>query len=108
MVTLLRGAVYRVDLGDAERAHEQRGRRLGVIVSRTDLISPMVTVVPMSTSARPTVFRPVIEIDGQETTLLVDQLRSIDVDYIGKYVAVLNPTDLATLDDTLGRYLGIV
>lgn len=107
MVTVLRGAIHRVDLGDAERAHEQRGRRLAVIVSRTDLISPMVTVVPLSTSARPIAFRPVIEIDGQETTLLVDQLRSIDLDYIGKSVAVLNPTDLATLDATIGRYLGI-
>nr|MDT0667196.1 type II toxin-antitoxin system PemK/MazF family toxin [Micromonospora sp. DSM 115978] len=30
---VIRGAVYRVDLGDAKRGHEQRGRRLGLVLS---------------------------------------------------------------------------
>ncbi|CAM4516173.1 type II toxin-antitoxin system PemK/MazF family toxin [Nocardia ninae] len=107
MVNLIRGAVHRVDLGDAKRGHEQRGRRLGIIVSPTDLLSSVVTIVPTSTSARSSVFRPVTEIDGRETLLLVDQVRTIDLDYLGKFVEMLNRTDVAALDDALGRYLGI-
>jgi mRNA interferase MazF len=32
-VGVICGAVYPVDLGDAKRGHEQRGRRLGLIIS---------------------------------------------------------------------------
>ncbi|MFE9574758.1 type II toxin-antitoxin system PemK/MazF family toxin [Nocardia sp. NPDC006044] len=107
MVSVIRGAVHRIDLGDAKRGHEQRGRRLGIIVSPTDLLSSVVTVVPTSTSAQRSIFRPSAEIDDRETLLLVDQIRTIDLDYLGRFVGMLNRTDLATLDDTLGRFLGI-
>jgi hypothetical protein len=30
---MIRGAVYPVDLGEAKRGHEQRGRRLGLVIS---------------------------------------------------------------------------
>ena len=30
---MIRGAVHPVDLGDAKRGHEQRGRRLGLVIS---------------------------------------------------------------------------
>ncbi|MFI6048049.1 type II toxin-antitoxin system PemK/MazF family toxin [Nocardia sp. NPDC051321] len=107
MVNVIRGAIHRVDFGDAKRGHEQRGRRLGIIVSPTDLISSVVTVVPTSTSARPSIFRPRAEIDGRETMLLIDQIRTIDLDYLGKFVEMLNRTDMAALDNTIGRFLGI-
>jgi mRNA interferase MazF len=29
---MIRGAVYPIDLGDAKRGHEQRGRRLGLVI----------------------------------------------------------------------------
>jgi mRNA interferase MazF len=31
---VIRGAVYRVDLGDAKRGHEQRGRRYGLVIDQ--------------------------------------------------------------------------
>ncbi|MFI6173214.1 type II toxin-antitoxin system PemK/MazF family toxin [Nocardia sp. NPDC051052] len=107
MVRVIRGAVHRVDLGDAERGHEQRGRRLGVIVSPPDSPLPVVTIIPTSTSAGTAINRPAVEIDGQETKLLIDQIRIIDRDYLGKFVQMLTRTDMAALDNTLGRYLGI-
>jgi mRNA interferase MazF len=30
---MTRGAVYPIDLGDAKRGHERRGRRLGLVIS---------------------------------------------------------------------------
>ncbi len=44
---MIRGAVYRVDLG-RPRSHEQGGRRLGLILSPSDSPLSVVTVVPSS------------------------------------------------------------
>jgi hypothetical protein len=64
---VIRGAVYRVDLGDAKRGHEQRGRRLGVVLSPSSMAWSVATIVPTSTSAQSAVFRPELEINGQLT-----------------------------------------
>lgn len=103
---MIRGAIYRIDLGEARRGHEQRGRRYGVVLSRTDWT--MVTVVPTSTSAQPSRFRPEIELDGRKTLLLVDQIRSLDIDYLkGDPVSYLTREDLTSLDRAAIRYLGL-
>ena len=34
---MLRGAVYRVDLGETKRGHEQRGRRYGLVISPSSM-----------------------------------------------------------------------
>ncbi|WP_332838652.1 type II toxin-antitoxin system PemK/MazF family toxin [Nocardia bovistercoris] len=107
MVVLIRGAVHKVDLGEAKRGHEQRGRRLGVVVSPSDWLGSTVTIVPTSTSAGGSVFRPLVEINGRETRLLVDQIHTIDTDYLKDQVDNLTRDAMAELDDTLGRYLGI-
>lgn len=59
---MIRGAVYRVDFGDAKRGHEQRGRRYAVVISPGSMPWSVVTVVPTSTSAQPAVFRPELEV----------------------------------------------
>ena len=67
------------------------------------------TVVPTSTSAQPAVFRPQIEVAGQKTLALCDQIRTIDTDYISaEMVAFLSRDELAALDDALARYLGLM
>jgi mRNA interferase MazF len=67
-----------------------------------------VTVVPTSTSAQDAVCRPVLEIDGQATHLLVDQIRSIDVDYIvGDPVHYLERDELGEVEHAVARYLGL-
>ena len=50
---MIRGAVYPVDLGDAKRGHEQRGRRLGLVISIEQNAWSTVTIIPTSTSAHP-------------------------------------------------------
>jgi mRNA interferase MazF len=103
---VIRGAVYRVDLGEQRRGHEQRGRRYGVVLSRTDWST--VTIVPTSTSAQPSRFRPEIDIDSTATLLLVDQVRSVDVDYVkGDPVGYLTREELTALDAAVIRYLGL-
>ena len=105
---MIRGAVYRVDLGDARRGHEQRGRRYGLVLSPTDMAWNVATVVPTSTRAQPAVFRPEIDLGGVPTRFLVDQLRSIDVRFIHHEPAFfLHRDELEEVEIAVARYLGL-
>lgn len=104
---MIRGAVYRIDLGPA-RGHEQRGKRLGLVVSPSESPLSVVTVIPTSTSAQPAIHRPELEIAGRPTRMLIDQIRSIDTDYlIGDPVDYLSRDELAEVELALAHYLGV-
>ncbi|MDK3256454.1 type II toxin-antitoxin system PemK/MazF family toxin [Blastococcus capsensis] len=105
---MIRGAVYRVDLGVARRGHEQRGRRYGLVLSPTDMAWSVATVVPTSTQAQPAVFRPEIELGGVLTRFLVDQMRSIDVRFVeGEPAFFLHRDELDEVEVAVTRYLGL-
>lgn len=105
---MIRGAVYRVDLGEASRGHEQRGRRYGLVLSPTDMAWSVATVVPTSTQARPAVFRPEIELGGVPTRFLVDQMRVIDVRFVaGEPAFFLHREELEEVELAVARYLGL-
>ena len=105
---MIRGAVYRVDLGDP-RGHEQGGRRLGVVLSPSNMPWSVATIVPTSTSAQSAAFRPELEIQGERTVLLVDQIRTVDVDYLpGEPVDFLHHEEMAALKEAVVNYLGLV
>lgn len=104
---MIRGAVYRIDLGRG-RGHEQGGRRLGLVISPSESPLSVVTVVPTSTSAGFSIHRPQLEIDGRHTRMLVDQVRSVDVEYVvGDPVDFLNRDELAKVELALAHYLGV-
>ena len=106
---MIRGAVYPVDLGDAKRGHEQRGRRLGLIISIEQNAWSVVTIIPTSTSAQASVFRPEVVIAGQETKILIDQVRTIDVSYVtGELIDCLSQDDMAQVEHSLSRYFGLL
>lgn len=105
---MIRGAVYKVNLGDEKRGHEQRGRRYGLIVSPTSMPWSVATIVPTSRSAREAVFRPTLELMGVPTRFLVDQMRSIDVRYVeGDPIAYLERDEMAEVEHAMTRYLGL-
>jgi mRNA interferase MazF len=104
---VIRGAVYRVDLSEAKRGHEQRGRRYGLVLSPTADWN-VATIVPTSTSARPMRFRPVMELLGERVVYLVDQIRSIDTAFIhGDPVHYLSHHELMEIETAAVRYLGL-
>ena len=82
--------------------HEQQGRRFGVAV-QSDALLPrsVVLVAPTSTCARPASFRPVIELDGQQTTVLVEQVGAVDVTRLGDMVGHLRPEEQWGIDTAL-------
>jgi mRNA interferase MazF len=105
---VIRGAVYRIDVG-RPRGHEQGGRRLGLVISPSDSPLSVVTVVPTSTSAGPSIHRPELEIGGQVTRVLVDQVRSVDTGYVaGDPVDFLNRDELGEVELALAHYLGVL
>ncbi|HET8930000.1 MAG TPA: type II toxin-antitoxin system PemK/MazF family toxin [Acidimicrobiales bacterium] len=104
---MIRGAVYRIDLG-RHRGHEQGGRRLGLVMSPSGSPLSVVTVIPTSTSAGGSIHRPRVEIAGRSTCLLVDQIRSIDHDYlIGEPVDHLGREHLGEVELAVAHYLGV-
>lgn len=104
---MIRGAMYRVDLGQTNRGHEQRGKRLGLVLSPTSMPWNVATIIPTSTSAQPAVFRPALDI-GQLTRFLVDQIHSIDTNYIhGDPVHYLDHHDLHEIEYAVAHYLGL-
>jgi mRNA interferase MazF len=106
---MIRGAIYPVDLGDAKRGHEQRGRRLGLVISIEQNAWPTVTIIPTSSSAQASVFRPDVVIAGRETKVLIDQVRTIDTSYVvGELVDYLSRDDMAQVEHGLSRYFGIL
>ena len=106
---MIRGAVYPVDLGDAERGHEQRGRRLGLVISIEQDAWSTVTIIPTSISAQASVFRPEVGVAGRDTRVLIDQIRTIDVSYVtGEIVDYLTRDDMAQVEHGLSRYVGLL
>ncbi|MCM3503016.1 type II toxin-antitoxin system PemK/MazF family toxin [Microbacterium sp. P26] len=103
---VIRGGIYQIDLGQP-RGHEQGGKRYGVVISPSDIGLPVVTVVPTSKSAQSSVVRPEVEILGDTTRLLIDQIRSIDENYVGELVELLPRDDYRALMAVIVRYYDI-
>ena len=94
-----RGEVYRLrDRG----GHEQAGVRYGVIV-QSDAFLPRSTVLvaPTSRSARAASFRPEIEIGGETSRVLVEQLGAVDTTRLGELAGLLSAQEMWGVDAAL-------
>ena len=103
----MRGDVYQLKAPRDARGREQRGNRYAVVV-QSDLL-PLSTwlVAPTSTSARPTSFRPEIEIDGKTTLVLVEQTAAVDPERLGHLVGHLTQNEMSTVESALKVVLGL-
>ncbi|MFI7541782.1 type II toxin-antitoxin system PemK/MazF family toxin [Actinoplanes sp. NPDC049599] len=101
----MRGDVHRLKAPRDARGHEQRGNRYAVVV-QSDLL-PLSTwlVAPTSTSARPTSFRPEIDIQGKTAYVLVEQTAAVDPERLGEMVGHLTRHELAAVDAALRTVL---
>ena len=84
------------------------GPRFGVVVQSDALLPRSVVIVaPTSRSARPASFRPEIEVAGDRTRVLVEQLGAVDARRLGARVGRLDAEDLWSIDDALETVLGL-
>ncbi len=97
----MRGDVYQLKAPRETRGHEQRGNRYAVVV-QSDLL-PLSTwlVAPTSTSARPTSFRPEVEINGKSTLVLVEQIAAVDPERLGQLVGHLTTREMTDVDEAI-------
>lgn len=104
---MLRGDVYAFRLPRG-RGQEQQGRRYGVVVQANELLPrSVVLVAPTSRSARPASFRPEVEVNGETTRVLVEQVCAIDTGRLGRLVGHITPEQQWGVDEALLTVLGL-
>ncbi len=88
--------------------HEQQGRRYGILIQADELLPrSVVLIAPTSRSARPASFRPEIELDGEVTRVLVEQLGAVDVSRLGDSHGHLTAAEVWAVDEALTTVLGL-
>ena len=104
---MLRGDVYRFKLPRGV-GHEQHGDRFGVVVQANEFLPrSVVLVAPTSRSARPASFRPEIDVAGDRTRVLVEQLGAVDTTLLGDLAGHLSPEEVWGIDEALLAVLGL-
>ena len=104
---MLRGDIYRFRLPKGV-GHEQHGDRFGVVVQADELLPRSVVIVaPTSRSARAASIRPEIEVEGETTRVLVEQLGAVDAGRLGDLAGHLSREELWGVDEALTTVLGL-
>jgi mRNA interferase MazF len=104
---VLRGDVYRLQIPKGV-GHEQHGDRYGVVV-QADAFLPrsVVIVAPTSRSARAASFRPEVDVAGQATRVLVEQVGAVDSSRLSELAGHLTPEEMWGVDDALATVLDL-
>ncbi len=88
--------------------HEQQGVRYGVVVQADEFLPRSVVIVaPTSRSARAASFRPSINVDGEATRVLVEQLGAVDVQRLGESLGAVTAAEMWSIEDALVAVLGL-
>ena len=104
---MLRGDIHEFRMPRGQ-GHEQRGRRFGVVVHANEFLPrSVVLVAPTSRSARPASFRPEIDLLGENTRILVEQVGAIDAGCLGELVGRVTPEQQWGIDEALMTILGL-
>ena len=105
---MVRGEVFRLHRMREARGGEQRGARYAVVLQADELL-PLSTVIvaPTSASAPPRSFRPVIDVNGQSTRVLIEQMSAVSVDRLGASAGRLAAAELRAVDEALVLVLGL-
>jgi mRNA interferase MazF len=102
-----RGDVHRFKIPKG-RGHEQHGERYGVVV-QSDVMLPrsVVIVAPTTRSAKPASFRPEVNVAGDLTRVLVEQVGAVDLQRLGRRVGKLTAEEMWSVDEALLVVLGL-
>ena len=104
----MRGDVYRLRAPRGARGHGQQGRRYAVVVQSDDFEALSTWLVaPTSTSARPAMFRPAVQVNGDETLVLAEQTSAIDPSRLGERAGHLSFDELRAVDAALRLVLSL-
>jgi mRNA interferase MazF len=105
---VVRGEIRRLRIPGGRRGSEQRGARFAVIVQADELLAlSTVLVAPTSRSAPPRSFRPLIEVGGESTRVLVEQTTAVSTERLGESARRLKAHELRAVDEALALVLGL-
>jgi mRNA interferase MazF len=105
---MVRGEILRLPAPRAARGREQRGARYAVVVQANPLLAlSTVLVAPTSRKASPASFRPEIRLDGTPTRVMVDQLRAVDAERLGRSAGRLDAAELRAVNRALATVLAL-
>jgi mRNA interferase MazF len=95
-----RGDVYRIRLPQ-RRGHELHGARYAVLVQADELLGLSTALVaPTSLRAQAASFRPEVDIAGQRTRVMVEQLRALDVRWLDDF-GHLSASEMRGVDEAV-------
>lgn len=104
---MLRGDVFAFR-PQRRSGHEQQGRRYAVVLQADELLPRSVVVVaPTSRSARPASIRPEIDLLGETSRVLIEQLGAVDVTRLADLVGCLTPEQQWGVDEALLTVLSL-
>ena len=103
----MRGDVHELPAPRDAEGHEQSGRRYAVVVQSDLLPLSTLLVAPTSTSARPTSFRPEVEINGKTTYVLAEQTVAVQPERLGRVVAHLSNDEISAVNAALRTVLDL-
>jgi mRNA interferase MazF len=105
---VIRGEVRRLRVPRDRRGSEQRGARFAVIVQADELLAlSTVLVAPTSRSAPARSFRPVIDLDGQATRVLLEQTTAVSTERLGESAGRLSAQELRAVDEAIAVVFGL-
>ncbi len=105
---MVRGEVFRLPSPRGALGREQRGARHAVDVQADEFLDlSTVIVAPTSTLARPASFRPLIDLAGTMTKVLVEQVTVVDPRRLGRSASRLAASELRAVDEALALVLGL-
>jgi mRNA interferase MazF len=105
---MVRGEVFRLPAPREAVGHEQRGARFAVVVQSDEFLGLSTTLVaPTSTRAQPASFRPTIDLEGEQTRVLVEQTTVVDPRRLGESARRLDASELRAVDEALALILGL-
>jgi len=104
----MRGEVYELRANREAKGHEQRARRYALVVQSDALLLSTVVAAPTSTGSWISSFHPEIEINGQRTRVLVEQLQAIDPERrLARKVGRISTDEQEAVDRALKLVLGL-
>ena len=102
-----RGEVFRFKISKG-LGHEQHGGRYAVVVQADEFLPRSIVIVaPTSRRARKASFRPPVQVEGETTLVLVEQLNAVDVQRLGKRTGRLSIAEMWSVDEALATYVGL-
>ena len=105
---MVRGEVFRLPPPRGARGREQQGARYAVVVQADEFMALSTTLVaPTSTNAQRAIYRPTIELGGEEARVLVEQTTVVDPQRLGRSAGRLSASEMRDLDEALAMILAL-